>query len=121
MHNLGIPADKTRFMSENGAEMLGKIAEFARNKIDKFGADRLIFDPGIGFGKTAEQSWFIIQNISFFKDLGIPILVGHSRKSFLRHIYNLESPSNQTLDFCTNEISQKYLKDVDFLRLHKMS
>ena len=45
--------------------------------------ERLIIDPGIGFGKLADQSWRILQNIDAFADLGARILVGHSRKTFL--------------------------------------
>ena len=49
--------------------------------------DRIIIDPGIGFGKTAEQSWQIINNITEFKKLGTKILVGHSRTiSFLKFL-----------------------------------
>ena len=45
--------------------------------------EKLIFDPGIGFGKTLEQNLEVLRHIDVFKALGCPILVGTSRKSFI--------------------------------------
>ena len=45
--------------------------------------DRLIVDPGIGFAKRADQSMAVLADLPAFADLGLPILVGPSRKSFL--------------------------------------
>jgi len=47
-------------------------------------ADRIIVDPGIGFAKRADQSFAILAGLSGFEALGLPILAGPSRKSFLR-------------------------------------
>jgi len=44
---------------------------------------RLILDPGFGFGKTVRHNWLLLQNLHCFKSLGLPILVGISRKSML--------------------------------------
>lgn len=44
---------------------------------------RIVLDPGIGFGKTAEHNLQILSHIREFQDLGYPILIGHSRKRFL--------------------------------------
>ena len=44
---------------------------------------QIIIDPGIGFGKTKEDNYSIIANIERFKELGFPVLIGLSRKSFL--------------------------------------
>lgn len=48
--------------------------------------DRFIIDPGIGFGKRVEDNVEIIKRISEFRILGLPILIGISRKSFLNVI-----------------------------------
>jgi len=45
--------------------------------------DRILLDPGIGFGKTAADNLAILNRLSFLDDLGFPILVGPSRKSFI--------------------------------------
>jgi dihydropteroate synthase len=46
-------------------------------------ADRLVVDPGLGFAKTAEHNWELLQRLPELEQLGVPILVGSSRKSFL--------------------------------------
>jgi dihydropteroate synthase len=48
--------------------------------------DRLAVDPGIGFAKTAEQSFEIIRKIKRLHILGLPIVLGHSRKSFIAEV-----------------------------------
>ncbi len=45
--------------------------------------DRLILDPGLGFAKTADHNWDLVANLGRFEELGHPILVGASRKTFL--------------------------------------
>lgn len=50
---------------------------------------RLIADPGLGFGKTAEHSITLLNNARIFQNLGVPILIGASRKSFLAKLANL--------------------------------
>lgn len=65
--------------------------QIAINKTVSFGIDKekIIIDPGIGFGKTLEHNLEILKNLSEFKVLGRPILVGPSRKSFIGKILNL--------------------------------
>ncbi|GAA1061983.1 dihydropteroate synthase [Agromyces bracchium] len=46
-------------------------------------ADRLILDPGLGFSKRGEQNWELLANLDVLAGLGLPILVGASRKRFL--------------------------------------
>ena len=53
--------------------------------------EKIIIDPGLGFGKTAQQNLEILKNLSSFKALGRPILVGPSRKSFIGKILNERS------------------------------
>ncbi len=45
--------------------------------------DRLVVDPGLGFAKTADHNWELLQRLSELDSLGVPVLVGSSRKSFL--------------------------------------
>lgn len=47
------------------------------------GADRLILDPGIGFAKTGEHNWALLNRLDVFTELGFPLLLGVSRKRFL--------------------------------------
>src|SRR5262249_50283448 len=45
--------------------------------------DRIVLDPGVGFGKTMEQSIAVIHHLAGFKQFGLPLLVGASRKRFI--------------------------------------
>jgi dihydropteroate synthase len=47
------------------------------------GPDRLVIDPGIGFAKTATHNWMLLANLDELVSLGLPVLIGASRKSFL--------------------------------------
>ncbi len=51
--------------------------------------EKVIVDPGIGFGKTVEHNLFILKNLKKLKILGRPILIGVSRKSFIGKVLNL--------------------------------
>ena len=55
-------------------------------KLNSLGFNKIIIDPGFGFGKTLEHNYEILRNLSEFKKINLPILVGASRKSM---IYNL--------------------------------
>ncbi len=47
------------------------------------GADQLILDPGLGFAKTAEHNWALLDRLDVLLDLSLPVLIGASRKAFL--------------------------------------
>lgn len=69
-------------------DLIGDITEELRESIDiaeKAGVpfENIALDPGIGFSKTTEQNLFILKNLSRLKELGRPVLVGTSRKSFI--------------------------------------
>ncbi|PIE63896.1 MAG: dihydropteroate synthase [Desulfobacterales bacterium] len=59
-------SERLRFLAEKGVKK-----------------ERLIIDPGIGFGKTLEHNLSLIKHLDTFASLGLPLLLGHSRKSFL--------------------------------------
>jgi len=89
MHMQGRPAtmqDKPAYVS-----LPGDVIEFLRQRMVAcqdagIGADRLIIDPGFGFGKTHEQNLVLLANLAQFTDLGRPILVALSRKGTLGHL-----------------------------------
>ncbi|MEQ8753650.1 MAG: dihydropteroate synthase [Coleofasciculus sp. G1-WW12-02] len=81
---------------------------------------RLIIDPGIGFAKTAEQNVQLLQQLSAFRYLGVPILVGVSRKSFIGRILNQPDPKQRvwgTAAACCAAIAS----GSDILRVHDVS
>ena len=82
MHSLSVPADNSLVMDKN-LDIIEELCNFACNSITRLhehGIDmhRLVFDAGIGFGKTAEQSLEIILRIDELKKIGLPIYIGHS-------------------------------------------
>lgn len=122
MHHLGIPVDKNKFLPREKnpvTEVLQwaekRLAELEKNGITR---ERLIFDVGIGFGKTADQCLELIQQIHQFHSLGTRLLVGHSRKLFLGQF--TDKP------FAERDIETTVLslflaqKNIDYLRVHNI-
>ncbi len=92
MHMKGTP----RTMQKNPVykSLVGEIIEYLDKAINSaleagINRERIIVDPGIGFGKTLAHNLEILKNLREFKILGRPILVGPSRKSFIGKILNV--------------------------------
>jgi 2-amino-4-hydroxy-6-hydroxymethyldihydropteridine diphosphokinase/dihydropteroate synthase len=87
MHHLSIPERRDHILprNEDPVSIVHAWGEKRINELEKKGIarDRIIFDPGIGFGKMAEQSLILLKNTRVFANLGVRVLVGHSRKTFL--------------------------------------
>lgn len=76
----------------------------------------VIADIGIGFGKTVEQNFELLNRAEEFKSLGVPLLVGHSRKSFLFKTFDF---TRDELDEATTAISTQLISSgVNILRIH---
>lgn len=123
MHSLSIPADKTITLPEEEDPVQAVLAwgkhQLATLEEAGIARSRIIFDPGIGFGKTAEQSWALIHGIRSFETLGVPLLVGHSRKSFLSTITNKAFADR---DAETLIVSKELIAaGVAYLRVHDVS
>jgi dihydropteroate synthase len=89
MHMKGTPA--TMQQAPQYDDVVSEVTEFllARaRRAESFGIprERIILDPGIGFGKTVEHNLAILANLDHLVATGYRILVGHSRKRFLSHI-----------------------------------
>lgn len=120
MHSLTVPADKNIVISEN-EDVIKLLKNWAHEKIyqlEKSGIDKskMIFDPGIGFGKNSAQSWNIIKHIDEFKSLDIEILVGHSEKSFLSLFTDLEAGERNIETLAVSAMLT--LKNIDYIRVH---
>lgn len=76
------------------AELLEQVADVRDAGVPK---ESIILDPGLGFALTAKDSWAIVQAIDSFVDLGYPLLVGASRKRFLKMRYG-DDRARGTLD-----------------------
>lgn len=78
--------------------------------------ERVILDPGIGFGKTHEHNLKILASVLRFKQLGFPVMIGHSRKSMIGKI--LDTPVNDRLDGTLAITAYCATQGVDFVRVH---
>jgi len=124
MHSLSVPANPEIIINQS-LNVTDEILQWAIAKIaylQKRGVKKsqLIFDPGVGFSKTATQSIRIIKNITDFCSLDLPIYVGHSKKSFLDTL-KIEGLTNDTQSRSQKTlIVSSYLasKNVDFIRVH---
>lgn len=92
MHMQGTPGDMQR--NPHYSDVVAEINAFFAKRIAWLEANgvvrsRIIVDPGIGFGKTLAHNLAILRNIPAFKQHGCPVLIGHSRKSFLGELLAL--------------------------------
>ncbi|MGK5593805.1 MAG: dihydropteroate synthase [Parachlamydiaceae bacterium] len=78
--------------------------------------DKIILDPGIGFGKTVEDNVKILQNVPTLQNLGFPLLLGVSRKSFLSKICGQER--EQLLAATLAASLTSVMGGVDYIRVH---
>ncbi len=78
--------------------------------------EKIIVDPGIGFGKTVEQNLQLIRELGELKVLGRPILVGPSRKSFIG--YTLDLPPEERLEGTAAAVTIGIAKGADIVRVH---
>ena len=95
-----------------------KKIKFLRSKGIKH--NNIILDPGIGFGKNLKHNMTLIHNISIFHSLGFPILVGNSRKSFIK---KLSGKNDSKLRIGGTMASSIYLmmQGVQILRIHDVN
>ncbi len=119
MHKRGTPQDMqdNPYYTDAAAEILEELEKrinFAlESGIEK---DNIVIDPGIGFGKRTEDNIEIIKNIAFFRKTGFPVLVGHSRKSFIGSITGKNQEERLAGSLAAGLIA--LLNGADILRVH---
>lgn len=124
MHSLSVPADSSITLPR-GIDPVAELKQWLEDKLSILGQygidrDRVIFDVGIGFGKTADQSIEVLERAEEFNDLPVRVLIGHSRKSFMKSLIKPPQVDTQkqrdalTLSF-SRSLAQK---GVDILRVH---
>lgn len=91
MHMKGTPADMQ--LEPRYDDVVGEVRDFLAERAawaKARGVEQVIVDPGIGFGKTLEHNLALINNVPALADLGYPVMVGHSRKSFIGKLTGAE-------------------------------
>jgi dihydropteroate synthase len=81
--------------------------------------ERILLDPGIGFGKTTEQNLELIDRLGEIRSLGYPVLLGPSRKSFIGYTLNL--PPDQRVEGTAAAVAVGIARGADIVRVHDVA
>jgi len=119
MHMQGSPQNMQ--VNPQYKDVLAEIKLFFENRIEfclNNGVQRskLLLDPGIGFGKTLEHNSLILNNLDYFNSLGLPLVLGASRKSFINMIN--PTPMEKRLEGSLAAAALGVLGKVAIVRVH---
>ena len=78
--------------------------------------EKIILDPGVGFGKTYEQNLLVLKYLKQFKTLGYPVLLGTSRKSVIG--LTLDLPTEERLEGTLATTVAGVIAGINFVRVH---
>ncbi len=99
------------------AEILVELQQLASSaEVAGIAREKIVLDPGIGFGKTDEQNMMLISQADLLRSLGYPILLGPSRKGFIGRI--LDVSSTDRLEGTAATIAVATMKGADIVRVH---
>ena len=122
MHQLSLPVDPKTTLAQD-VDPYAALEQWLLARLERWekaGLDlnRIIFDPGIGFGKTVQQSRELLSRAGEFRRHGLRVLIGHSRKSFLGDVVGDEMTAR---DLATAGLSLNLCQQgVDILRVHNV-
>ncbi len=120
MHILGTPETMQRDPSY--ADVVAEVAEYFQERIDYalgrgVKKEKIILDPGIGFGKRLEDNIALIRHLKRFAEFELPLLVGVSRKSFLGQLGGEKTPERREAEtIAANLVAAR--NGADILRVH---
>jgi dihydropteroate synthase len=116
------PADIERLSHEQSSQdILGDVQEGLYAAIAKADGIRLLVDPGIGFGKTAGQNLYLLRHLRSLKALGLPMMVGASRKASIARAAAGDGPvlpPNERLGASVGAAVSAFLKGAHLFRVH---
>ena len=117
MHMKGNPQNMQNHPEYNN--IVDEVSTYFSNKIEELnilGFNKIIIDPGFGFGKTLEHNYQILNNLDAFKYLKCPILTGTSRKSMIYKL--LDTTADNALNGTTITNTMALLNGANILRVH---
>ncbi len=122
MHAQGTP--QTMQQNPVYADVLGDVTEFFKERLEKLNAagisnEQVVFDPGIGFGKTLEHNLSLLAGLKKFQALGRPQLLGVSRKSFMAKIFTADA--NERLPASLACATLAVANGVQLIRTHDVA
>ena len=119
MHMQGAP--RTMQLAPHYENLLGEIHDYFQQRIAACVAagiprERLILDPGYGFGKTLDQNYELLARMDEFADFGLPLLAGLSRKSMIGQL--LDRPVDERLAGSLSLALYAYTRGAHIIRVH---
>ena len=119
MHMQGTP--ETMQKDPHYEDVIEEILNFFEERIkfcevNEIHKERIIIDPGIGFGKRQEDNLIILKKISEFKCLGVPIMLGASRKSFIGNIYDSDAAERLAGSLAAAAVA--FQNNIEMIRVH---
>ncbi len=119
MHMKGTPRNMQN--SPDYGDVMGEIEAFFEERITAaesggIARESIILDPGIGFGKTTFHNFTILSHLERLSSLGLPLLVGPSRKSFIG--MTLDLPENERLEGTAASVTAAVLNGAKIVRVH---
>ncbi len=120
MHMLGEP--KSMQQNPHYEDVVREVRDFLADRAERAAAagvteENVILDPGIGFGKTLRHNLELLNNLDAFVQLGYPVLVGASRKSFLGKITGSDDAKDRLFGTVATSIVA-YERGVRLFRVH---
>ncbi len=99
------------------ADILAELEEAVGQAVEAgLAADKIIIDPGVGFGKTPAENRILLKRLADFRSLGKPILLGASRKSFIGQTLDLEV--DERLEGSLAAVALGVVNGADIVRVH---
>jgi len=122
MHMQGTPSDMQ--VDPHYEDVVKEIKDFFRERLawavaNGVESKQFIIDPGIGFGKTVAHNLTILKRVDEFTELGCPVLIGHSRKSFIGKILGAEVDRRDVATAAVSAVCA--MKGVSILRVHDVA
>jgi dihydropteroate synthase len=119
MHMLGNPQNMQNDPSYSN--LMGELITFFQKRVDVLTSNginknNIILDPGIGFGKTTDNNFTLIRELHRIVDLGFPVLVGPSRKSFIGTTLNL--PPEERIEGTAAAVTAAIMNGSRIVRVH---
>jgi dihydropteroate synthase len=117
MHIKGNPETMQSFTQYN--DVVSEVLRFLEKRIAQLhflGVNDVVIDPGFGFAKTLEQNYQLLNKISYFKELNVPILAGMSRKSMLCNLLGIEPAEALNATTAANMLA--LIGGASILRVH---
>ena len=111
--NAYIGAEYENLIEDVKRELMDSVAIARRAGIPD---ERIILDPGIGFGKTVAHNLELIRRLDEIRALGFPVLLGPSRKSFIG--YTLDLPPDQRVEGTAAAVAVGITRGADIVRVH---